>query len=218
MTRSPTTEQLSLDRGLALELADGTQLVELSEINDALQSLGARCEPLDLSDQPEEVKSGLRHNDISDTDRQSLVEHFLLSREDLLAILSNANRSPAVPGGGALTTFVTPHNYSYPAMWVVQGGEDYSRFDRFHVNVAEDGTPVDEVIQLVSGAGFSVLLQQQDGSALTLWVSCSDPNSGWIVTYNGGHPHQGRLSTATAGTKALVQVIGPERFEMRYDC
>ncbi len=45
----------------------------------------------------------------------------------------------------------------------------------------------------------------------------TDPESGWIVTYGGGRPHIGSLSKASAGTKLLVQVIGPPLWTMRHE-
>ena len=55
-----------------------------------------------------------------------------------------------MPGGGALETFVVNHGYGYPHLYVVEAGVDYARFDRFHVNVAEDGGSIDEIFQRVS--------------------------------------------------------------------
>ena len=37
------------------------------------------------------------------------------------------------------------------------------------------------------------------------------------MTYEGGSSHIGSLSAARPGTKFLMQVIGPERWLMRYD-
>lgn len=68
--------------------------------------------------------------------------HFLLSRERLLELIVRAGRTPHVPTGGALTTVVLTHGYSYPQLYLVQQDMDYTRFDRFHVNVADDGTGV----------------------------------------------------------------------------
>jgi hypothetical protein len=72
---------------------------------------------------------------------------FLTSLEEVNATLANIGSAcaaagdyyrcgPRVPGGGALTTFVSPHAYSYSQLFVVLDDVDYSRFDRFHVNVA----------------------------------------------------------------------------------
>ena len=49
-----------------------------------------------------------------------------------------------------------------------------------------------------------------------LELACPDDRSGWMVSYDGGSPHVGSLSDATPGTKVVMQVIGPERFELRY--
>jgi hypothetical protein len=37
------------------------------------------------------------------------------------------------------------------------------------------------------------------------------------VTYDGGASHFGSLSAASPGSKFLMQVIGPERWSLRYD-
>jgi hypothetical protein len=143
--------------------------------------------------------------------------HFLLSRQRLLEIISDAGRMPQVPGGGELTTVVSPHNYSYPQLYVVQDGIEYSRFDRFHVNIADDGSGVDEIMQLLSGSGVRLFQQAPGGGVLTLHLGCANDEIGWLLTYNGAHPHIGSLSAAAPGTKVLMQVIGPAHWVMRYE-
>jgi hypothetical protein len=51
---------------------------------------------------------------------------------------------------------------------------------------------------------------------VTLHIDCIEGETGWIVTYGGAHPHVGSFSRARWGTKALVQVIGPAKWEMKY--
>lgn len=203
--------------GLRLELPGGSQVTALADVNDALAAEGARVESLDLGGAPDEVARLIAQQELRDAERERLLANFLLPRERLLKVIARAGREPNVPGGGSLTTFVSTHDYSYPALWTVEGDQDYSRFDRFHVNAAADGTGVDEVLQMLCGARLSILLRSREGAVFTLWLACPAPASGWLVTYNGGHPHQGRLSTAERGTKVVVQVIGPSRWEMRYD-
>ena len=108
---------------------------------------------------PADVQRLLGQPTLTNAEEERLKAHFLLSRERLLDVIGDAGRKPHVEGGGALSTTVLSHGYSYPQLWVVQGGIDYSRFDRFHVNVADDGTGVDEVLQILSGQGIVIRLR-----------------------------------------------------------
>ena len=93
---------------------------------------------------------------------------------------------------------------------------DFSRFDRFHVNTADDGTGVDEILQMVSGRGFVSRHLLINGEVLTLHLGCNRDDAGWLLTYDGGLPHIGSLTRAEPGTKLMVQVIGPAQWQMRY--
>ena len=122
-----------------------------------------------------------------------------------------------MPGGGALATEVVNHGYAYPQLFVVEAGADYSRFDRFHVNVADDGTAVDEVMQILAGGGIRIFQRLPGRQEAILTLHCPGPDRGWTVTYDGGVSHIGSMSAAQPGTKALMQVFGPARWTMRYD-
>ncbi len=89
----------------------------------------------------------------------------------------------------------------------------YSRFDRFHVNAADDGTGIDEVMQILSGGGIVIVQRLRNAGVLTLHLD----SPGWIVTYDGNNWHIGSLTKAEPGTKVLVQAIGPARWRMRYE-
>jgi len=123
-----------------------------------------------------------------------------------------SGRTPNVPGGGALETYVSNVGYSYPQLWLVLRGDDYTRFDRFHVNVAKDGTGGDEVMQVVSEKGVIVRVRNQDGMVHSLMLDTLGSRLGWMVSYNGGGAHIGSLSSATPGTEVVMQVIGPKSF------
>ncbi len=69
----------------------------------------------------------------------------------------------------------------------------------------------------VPGGGFVNHHRSPNGEILSLYVDCPGEDTGWILTYDGGYPHVGSISGAQPGTKALVQVIGPETWVMRYD-
>jgi hypothetical protein len=121
------------------------------EINAVLAEIGSGAWPLDLSGTPDNIQRLLRQPALTETEAEQVRTNFLLPRERLLEIIAAAGRQPNVPGGGELTTSVSNYGYSYPQLWIVQGDENFSRFDRFHVNVSEDGIGTDEVAQLLWG-------------------------------------------------------------------
>jgi len=140
-----------------------------------------------------------------------------LSREDLVERIIEARGAPHVPGGGAIATEVINYGYSYPQLFVVEAETDYSRFDRFHVNTTDHGIGVDEIMQVLSGGGVRILQRRPGAAKAILTLDCRQSGMGWIVTYDGAVCHIGCFSQAILGTKILMQVIGPERWTMRYD-
>jgi hypothetical protein len=208
---------MTSETGILLKFSDGQPaLTDLEKINAVLAEIGSGVWPLDLSGSPDHIQRLLRQPALTETEAEQVRTHFLLPRKRLLEIIAVAGRQPNVPGGGELTTFVSNYGYSYPQLVVVQGNEDFSRFDRFHVNVSEDGTAVDEVAQMLWGRGLVIRHRLSSGVILTMRLDCPRELSGWLVTHNGGKPHIGSLSQATPGTKCLVQVIGPAQWVMHY--
>ena len=207
----------SMETGIRLEFDDRrTSLTGVSEIQSALKKVGLGVWPIELEKAPQAIRKLLDQPILSDQEKTRVRDHFLLSRTRLLEVISLSGRTPNVPDGGALETFVSNEGYSYPQLWLVQRGDDYTRFDRFHVNVAKDGTGVDEVMQLVSGKGVVVRVRNPDGMVHSLTLDTLGNRFGWMVSYNGGAAHIGSLSNATPGAKVVMQVIGPKSFELRY--
>lgn len=200
-----------------LEFSSGrARITSLDDINDVFKKLGARVFPLDIGEIPHDIQKLLEKTSLTPAENERLKAHLLLPRERLLEIISAAGREPQVAGGGALKTHVDPHDYYYPQLYIAQGNADYSRFERFHVNEAEDGTGVDEILQLLWGKGFEAHQLMPDQTILSLRLDCPSPDRGWILTYDGKKPHLATLSGATPGTKVLVQVIGAPRWVMKY--
>jgi hypothetical protein len=201
-----------------LEFSDArASAVSLDAVNAGLAPYGSRVWPLELAGVPEDVRRLLAQPCRTDLEAARVKARFLLSRERLLRLIAEAGRAPHVPGGGSLAPFVENHGYAYPQLYIAEAGVDHNRFDRFHVNTADDGTGVDEVGQLLHGGGVRILQRRPGLGVATLHLSCPSAEHGWIVTYDGGSSHIGSLSTASPGTKFLMQVIGPERWVMRYD-
>ncbi len=203
--------------GLELTIAGQREkLTGLAEVNKALRVYGSYVAPLDFHDAPDEIRELLKQPTLSAEESARVRDHFLLSREELLKFIAKAGRAPQVAGGGELSTTDTTNGFTYPQLYVADPTVDYSRFDRYHRNVARDGTAVDEVMQMLSGGGFR-LLQKHPGQAdIELRLDCIREGTGWLLTHTGAHPHIGSMSSAMAGTKVLGQVIGPAEWEMHY--
>ena len=71
-----------------------------------------------------------------------------------------------------------------------------------------DGTPVDDVVQLLSGSGLVLKFRVSSGETLKVQLACPSPEAGWLLTVDCSLPFIGSFSTGTTGTKAVSQVIG----------
>ncbi|MGI9553391.1 MAG: hypothetical protein ACR2NC_00580 [Thermodesulfobacteriota bacterium] len=202
---------------IRLDYPDGkASLYSLDDINSELSVIGTRAWTIDLSNVPTDIKQLLKKQTLSDEEKGIILHYFLLPMERLLNIIEDAGRTPNIPGGGEFSTTVSTFGYSYPQLYLSEEGVDYSRFDNLHLNVSQDGTGVDEVLQFVSGSEFVIHQYMPDKNVLQVHFSCPDENSGWMITYNGKNPHIGSLTSSSIGTKLIVQVIGPAEWEMKY--
>lgn len=204
--------------GLRLALSNSNSvLTNHEEINTALAPYGSHIWPLDLRGVPDHIREFLRKHPLTPEESQRVQSQFLLSRDRLLDTVSAAGRAPQVDGGGELSTADLTHEVKYPQLYVVVPEIDYTRFDRFHVNTADDGTGVDEVMQVLSGEGVRILQHLPAGQSLELQIDCVGQDYAWLITYDGGYPHIGSISGAQIGTKVLMQIIGPPEWQMRYE-
>ena len=208
----------SATEGVRLEFSSGrTPVTSLAPVNDAIAAVGCRLWPTDLTAAPGDIRRLIAEPDLAEADAARVMAHYLLPRERLVEIIEAAGRTPHVPGGGEMSTIVTTHDYAYPQLYIVRADVDYRRFDRLHVNADDAGTGVDEVLQMLCGAGIVIHQRAPDGDILILHLDCPSDDAGWLVTYNGGNPHIGSLSGAAHGTKMVVQAIGPPRWVMTYE-
>ena len=74
-----------------------------------------------------------------------------------------------------MTPYVENQGYSYPQLYLAKAGVDYSRFDRFHINTADDGTGVDEIGQLFYGGGIRILQRRPGLGVASLHLACPVP-------------------------------------------
>lgn len=217
MTACTAEDPADAPTGLRLEIEGaGTSWTAVDEVQTELRQIGIGVWPLQLSEAPEDVRRLLTQDDLTDEETARLRDHFLLSREQLLELVADSGRTPNVPGGGALETNVANQAYGYPQLWVVQGDVDYTRFDVLHVNTSDDGVGVDEVLQMVSGEGVIVRTRLSNGTIYNLRLDCLSDDACWVFSYDAGRDHVGSLSSATPGTKLVVQAFGPREWSLRY--
>lgn len=176
--------KLTFDHGIKIEIADEVPVsLSVADSNEVLRAWGIRIWPMDLSPVPDEIRTLLQQTDLTENDEERIKTHFLLSRERLVEMISAARKQPHVPGGGELHTYDATHGYYYPQLWVVQRDLDYSRFDRFHVNVSDEGTAVDEVLQMLSGSGLVIQLDHPArGLSLCTWTVHETMRAGMLLT------------------------------------
>jgi len=205
------------ESGIRLEFeSDQPDLTLLEQVNETLAPIGTRTWARDWSNLPNDLKAFLADPNPTPDRVAEATPLFLLPRERLLELIAESGRQPHVPGGGELTTLDETHGVTYPQLYVARAGEDFSRFDRMHVNIGTDGTPVDDVVQLLCGSGLVVHQRMPTGETVKLYLDCPSPDAGWLLTVDCSIPFIGSFSGATAGTKAVTQVIGPARWKMEY--
>jgi len=203
--------------GIRLEReGEQSELTSLEQINAALAPIGTRIWSQDWSGLPNDLKDFLADPNPSPERVAEVMPQFLLSRERLLDVIAQAGREPHVPGGGELTTLDETHGVTYPQLYVARADTDFSRFDRMHVNIGTDDTPVDDVVQLLCGSGLVVHQRLPSGETVKVSLACPSPEAGWLLTVDCSIPFIGSFSAAAAGTKAVSQVIGPARWKMKY--
>lgn len=217
MSACTTDQDAGPATGIRLEI-EGTASVwtDLPAVQQELESIGIGVWPLPLGDLPAELADLLALPLLTEAQTLALRDHFLLPREEILELIAASGRTPNVPGGGAMETVVANQDYGYPQLWVVQNDVDYTRFDRLHANVSDDGVGVDEVLQMIAGAGVVVRAEQSDGAVYRLELDCPSADRCWIFCYDAGQSHVGSLSAATPGTKLVVQAIGPPEWSLQY--
>ena len=210
-------DPMTAPAGIELEIeGTGVSWNALPDIQAELNQIGVGVWPLRLDDVPDDIRRLLGQANLTDAETARLRDFFLLSRARLLEIVVASGRRPNVEGGGALETSVLNQGDSYPWLLVVQGGVDYTRFDRFHVNISEDGIGVDQVLQMISGQGGVVRVRQTDGTIYNLRLDCPSDSACWMFSYDGGQSHIGSLSSASPGTKLVVQAFGPAQWAIQY--
>lgn len=206
---------------VTLKFSDGrADMKGVKAVNAVLNTIGINVTTIDI---PEAAKPVLKASEIrtlTTEEHALLIKEFNLTQEQLLEQVILAGRAPAVEGGGVLTeeTGFGP----YPKVYDMKALDEEThkavleKYGRMHVNSADDGTDVDEVMTVVNGGPFRWGFTLKDGSIARFQVEKVSRNDKAVrVSYHGLGMHAGIMDARQGLIVAFGH--GPKAFTMRYD-
>lgn len=216
----PPTSRLGAG-AIELHFSNGTtRSVGLDAVNQHLLTVGVRVSqvPIPVAAQPLLEVSPFRPLNAAESAR--LIELFHLDRNDLLAEIEDAGRTPAVRHGGSLQTSeidVPP----YPKVYDMKALDEESviylqhKFGRLHINQSDSGHGIDEVMTIVSGGPYTwfFVLEHNFVGKLRLGA-IGEGGMAWRISYPGLVPHGGYFDAPHGLVVAYAH--GPRHFVMRY--
>ncbi|MCP1232025.1 hypothetical protein [Acetobacter indonesiensis] len=197
-----------------------SDIVDLDEVNEVLRTIGVRVSTVDIPPNAKPILKKYETEALSDSDKSRLIELFNLTHEDLLEEVRLAGRTPTVAGGGVMTRDTTGNVYPnvIDMRTVTQEDRKYflDKYGRLHVNSANDGTGIDEVMTVVSGGPFRWAFTLKDGSVARFTIERISPNGKAVrVSYPGLGMHAGIVDPEYGIMISFAH--GPQEFVMRYD-
>jgi len=207
---------------LKLSYSDGRAATTgLENVNAMLRQVGVRVSEIPLPKSALAILKTSHSRAINPEETQELLSIFSLHRGELLDQIDKAGRQPAANRGGFLSTSevgIAPYPKVYDMKALTPEITAYlqEKFGKLHVNSANDGTGIDEVMSIVSGGPWTwfFLLPNDVIGKLTLgYVGLDGP--GWRISYPGLVPHGGYLDPEFGLVVAYAH--GPKNFVMRYE-
>lgn len=205
-----------------LSYSDGKpDTTNLDDINKVLYLIGVRVSTLPLPEKALPLLKTSQTRSLNSDETTELISIFSMDKEDLLEQIDKAGRIPAVPQGGFLTTSEDgippyPKMYDMKAMTPETIVYLQEKFGKLHVNSADNGMGIDEVMTIVSGGQWTWFFVLPDSIVGKLTLG-SVPIDGqvWCISYPGLIPHGGFLDAEYGLVVAYAH--GPENFVMRYE-
>lgn len=221
ITATHTATERAAHDVVSLKFSDGRPDVKgLDAVNAILQDIGIHVTTVDIPDAAKPVLKASETRALTGEEHALLIREFNLSKEQLLEQVKLAGRTPAVEGGGVLTeeTGFGP----YPKVYDMMALDDAThkavleKYGRMHVNSADDGTDVDEVMTAVSGGPFRWGYALKDGSIARFQIEKVKPGDKAVrVSYFGLGMHAGIMDARQGVIVAFGH--GPKEFTMRYE-
>lgn len=209
-------------RFIRLSFSDGrADAVGLKAVNAQLLKVGVRVSEVSIPDTARPLVEVAKTRALNEREHAELLSVFSLDRAALLDQAAKAGRKPAVEGGGELSISekdVPPYPKVYDMKALDEKTKSYlmSKFGRLHVNSADSGHGIDEVMTIVAGGPYTWFFALPDGAiAKVRFSEVKTGSRGWRVSYPGLVPHGGYFD-APHGL-VVAHAYGPKLFVMRYE-
>ena len=215
-------EQTISNNRLTLSFSDGRNDVHgIKAVNQHLLQVGVRVSTLPLPEEAKPILVASSKRAVTSDESKKLLSYFSLHRGQLLNEITKAGRQPEAHRGGFLSTSeigVAPYPKVYDMKAMTTEVKEYlqEKFGKLHVNSADNGVGIDEVMTIVSGGSwtwFFVLPDDVVGKLTLAHVGIND--HAWRISYPGLVPHGGFLDADYGLVVAYAH--GPEHFVMRYE-
>lgn len=207
---------------LTLSYSDGSAAtVGVAQVNTVLSAVGVRVSQVAIPEAAKPIIEVSQARAINQQETAELISLFALNRGDLLAQIDQAGRVPETHRGGFLSISevgVAP----YPKVYDMKAMSPdimhflQRKFGKLHVNSADNGQGIDEVMTIVSGGDWTwfFTLPNDVVGKLTLGYVPVEGKA-WRISYPGLGPHGGFLDAPHGLVVAYAH--GPEHFVMRYE-
>lgn len=207
---------------VSLHFSDGRESVYgIEQANKALQQINIRMSAVEIPEPARPILAASVSRALTAQEQKQLVNYFYLHRGQLLDEIKLSGREPHMYRGGYLE--ITQKGMApYPKIYDLQGMSPemkhhaLTRFSKLHNNVAEDGTPIDEVMTMVSGGPFTHFFGLPDGVVVKVSMDAIGPENDAIrISYSGLHPHAALMSAEHGVIVAFAH--GPKEFDMLFE-
>ncbi|WP_324031389.1 hypothetical protein [Aeromonas caviae] len=212
---------------VSVQFSDGRPAVTgVEAVNNALNPIGVNVVTVDIPEAARPLLEASHRRALTKAEHGALIAAFNLSQGELLEQARLAGRAPAVQGGGVATeeTGVGPYPKVYDLMALDERTRSavLGKYGRMHVNSAEDGTDIDEVMTVVSGGPFRWGFTLQDGSIARFQIDKVGLEDKAVrISYHGLGMHAGLMDAKQGLLDAKQGLLvafahGPKEFTMRY--
>ena len=214
--------QHAIKEDIILSFSDGREDAKgLVDVNTVLRSVGVRVSTVELPENAKPILETSKTRALNEEEANNLIAIFYLDRDALLNQIEKAGRKAAVENGGSLTTG-EDNMAPYPKVYDMKALSPevtvflQDKFGKLHVNSANDGMGIDEVMTIVSGGPWTWFFVLPDNvvGKLTLGHVKID-GLGWRISYPGLDPHGGFFDAKYGLVVAFAH--GPKKFVMRYE-
>ncbi|MCA6221605.1 hypothetical protein [Photorhabdus antumapuensis] len=213
---------ISTSENLALSYLDGRQpTIGIENVNKVLFSIGVRVSTTPLPEKARPILEVSKTRALTGEESEKLISLFSLHRGELLEQIRLAGRQPEAHRGGFLSTSEVgvapyPKVYDMKAISVEARKTILEKFGKLHVNSAEDGMGIDEVMTVVAGGPWTWFFRLPDGVIAKLSLGRVEAgNPAWRLSYPGLGMHAGFLDAEDGLIVAFAH--GPKHFVMRYN-